>query len=201
MKYLIMLERIYKSIFKIFIFYILILNFFCFITTLNPKALINPFFIKNRTISVYLFLKHIIFESGIPTKIKDMELIEKTVTHISKKYNVDSLLIHAIIKVESEYNPFAISRTGAMGLMQIMPVTFFEMDFNDPFNIEENIEAGTKYLKIQLTNFKKLELALSAYNAGPSTIINNKIPEIVETKQYVKKILIEYTKLKSKEIH
>ncbi|KAA0257330.1 lytic transglycosylase domain-containing protein [Deferribacter autotrophicus] len=196
-----MLEKIYKSIFKLFILYLVVLNFLCFITTFNPKALINPFFIKNRTISVYLLLKHIIFESGIPVKIRDMEKINKTVNQVAEKYSVDPKLIHAIIKVESKYNPFAISRTGAMGLMQIMPITFFEMGFKDPFNIEENIEAGTKYLKIQLGYFKKLELALSAYNAGPGAITNNKIPEIFETKHYLKKILIEYTSLKSKETH
>ncbi|BAI80611.1 conserved hypothetical protein [Deferribacter desulfuricans SSM1] len=192
-----MLDKLYIRLLRLVILTIITLNFICFLTTFNPKALINPFFIKNRTISCYFLLKHIIFVSGIPTKIKDMDKINKTVESVSKKHMVDPLLIHAVIKVESKYNPFAISKTGAMGLMQLMPKTFFSLGFENPFDIEQNIEAGTMYLSTLLKRFNSLELALSAYNAGPSSIVNNSIPNIGETKHYVKKIIREYNQLKT----
>lgn len=177
-----------------FITFLLTLNAFCFVTTLNPKSLINPFFIKSRTHSVFLLLKFIILEKGIILKYTDRNVIKEFIKETAEKYGVDPLLIHAVVEVESGYNEFAISQTGAMGLMQIMPYTFFEMGFKSPYNYRENIEAGVRYLTIQLKNFTDIKLALSAYNAGPRRVYKKmQIPEIVETQNYVKKVLEIYT--------
>lgn len=119
---------------------------------------------------------------------------EELIKKYSEKYNVEEILIKAVIEAESGYRRFAISRAGAMGLMQIMPVTFHEQGFENPFDIEQNIEAGTKYLSVQLKHFDKIELALAAYNAGPGKVRSNgyKVPDIGETKLYVEKIMNRY---------
>ena|GEM_PF-2395250 len=114
---------------------------------------------------------------------------DKIIAQAAKKHNVNFLLIKAIIKVESNFNPGAISGKGAKGLMQIMPSNYDSLDINNPFDPTENIMGGTKYLKLLLIKFGKLELALAAYNAGPNeTIKYEGIPPFSETKIYVKKV-------------
>lgn len=110
------------------------------------------------------------------------------------KYDIDPSLVKAIIKTESNWNQRAVSRKGAMGLMQLMPATASEMALRDPFNPEENIEGGTRYLRYLLERFNgDLTLALAAYNAGPKTIeIFGTMPPITETRQYVNKVLSLY---------
>ncbi|MEF3255797.1 MAG: lytic transglycosylase domain-containing protein [Deferribacterales bacterium] len=192
-----MVERVYKNILYSFIVFLLFINTVCFITTFNPKAIINPFFIKSRTFSVYLLLKYIITETGLIIRSPSPEQLEEKIKTLSDKYRIDPELVKIVIQVESKYKKFAISRTGAIGLMQVMPNTFFEMGFQKPFDINENLEAGIKYLSIQLKNFKNIELALSAYNAGPSRVKNNQVPKIGETESYVKKITEQYSKIRT----
>ena len=132
-------------------------------------------------------------ENGIILRRTDESTIRKFVEETAEKYQVDPKLVDAIVQVESQYNEFAISRTGAIGLMQVMPYTFFEMGFKSPYNYRENIEAGVKYLSIQLRNFSDLKLALSAYNAGPKRVYKYmQVPNILETRNYVKKVLEIY---------
>ncbi len=112
----------------------------------------------------------------------------------SERYGVSFPLLKALIKVESNFNPKAVSRAGALGLMQIMPDNIREFNINDPFDPRENIMGGARYLKKMLQRFNgELALALAAYNAGPSTVERFRtIPPIKETENYVKKVLKNY---------
>ena len=112
----------------------------------------------------------------------------------AKRYGLDPELIKAVIKVESSFNPYAVSEKGAMGLMQLMPRTAEEMQVRSPFEAKENIMGGSRYLRKMLNLFDgDLRLGLAAYNAGPNRILENGIiPKIPETEKYVKKVMQEY---------
>ena len=114
----------------------------------------------------------------------------------AERYSLDPELIRSIIKVESNFNPFAVSEKGAMGLMQLMPGTAEEMHVREPFEASDNIMGGSRYLRKMLNLFEgDLRLGLAAYNAGPNRVLENRrIPKIPETKQYVEKVLREYGK-------
>lgn len=122
-------------------------------------------------------------------KTKD-ERISGKVSQVSKRYGLPEELVHAVIKTESNYDQYAVSRAGAMGLMQLMPQTALDMGVKMPFDIEQNIEGGAKYLKLMLERYDgNLEKALAAYNAGPHRVdAVNGIPAIDETQDYVVKI-------------
>ncbi len=108
----------------------------------------------------------------------------------ARKYGVSPRLAKSMIEVESGWNPGALSRKGAMGLMQLMPETARLYGISDPFDPEENIDAGIRYLKYLIDRFGKLEFALAAYNAGPTTVDKYRgIPPFRETRNYVKAIM------------
>ena len=117
----------------------------------------------------------------------------------SQRTGVSVPLIKAIIKAESDFNPTAVSKKGAKGLMQIMPQNFKPLGINDPFDPWQNINAGTRYFRQLYDRFNgKLSLSLAAYNAGPKAVDQYKtIPPYVETENYVRKVLKYYYNFKN----
>lgn len=114
--------------------------------------------------------------------------IDAAVQQASQTYGIPAQTIYGMIARESAFNPQAVSKKGGQGLMQLMPGTATEMGVKDPFNIEQNINGGTKYLKQQLTDYEGDEaLALAAYNAGPNNV-EDEVPDIPETQRYVKEV-------------
>lgn len=112
----------------------------------------------------------------------------------SRRYGLDANLIRAVIHTESSFNPKAVSSKGAQGLMQLMPETAKEMGVRNPFDPEQNIMGGTRYLRRQLDTFEgDVVLSLAAYNAGPTLVKKlGRVPQIDETKRYLKKVISYY---------
>ena len=119
---------------------------------------------------------------------------EGIILQASRRFGVDVALVKAVIKAESDFNHRAVSQKGAQGLMQLMPQTSDAMAVGNPFDPEENIFGGTRYLSILLKRFKSdKRLALAAYNAGPERVETyNGVPPIPETEQFVKKVMNYY---------
>jgi Transglycosylase SLT domain len=112
--------------------------------------------------------------------------LDAIVEKASRAHNVDPLLVHSIIKVESNYNAHAVSNKGAEGLMQLTPSTARMLGVSNSFDPAQNIEAGVKYLKYLKDLYKDDRLALAAYNAGPGAVDKYKwIPPYAETQNYV----------------
>jgi transglycosylase-like protein with SLT domain/uncharacterized protein DUF4124 len=110
------------------------------------------------------------------------------------RHGVDPALVHAIVKVESDFNPNAMSRKGAMGLMQLMPQTALDYNVRNSFNPGENIDGGVKYLRYLIDRYDgNLSLALAAYNSGETAVKKwGTIPPFPETQNYVQRILKLY---------
>ena len=113
------------------------------------------------------------------------------IAEAAKVYDVPFSLVKAVIKVESNFNPAAVSPSGARGLMQLMPATAKDLGVADSFDPKANVMGGVRYLKQMLKRFNgSIPLALAAYNAGPERIgPRREIPRIEETKGYVRKVL------------
>jgi len=122
------------------------------------------------------------------------QTINRYIQLAAANHQVDPLLIKAVIKAESNFDPTALSPKGAQGLMQLMPGTARDMAVNDPFDPLQNINGGTKYLRYLLDNFKgNVELSLAAYNAGPGNVAPyGVVPGIPETQNYVAKVMETY---------
>jgi hypothetical protein len=136
-----------------------------------------------------------VHRQSVRSDFKDAADYHSIVHEKAAVYNMDPSLIKAVIKTESNWNSKAISRKGAVGLMQLMPSTASDMNVHNPFNPEENIEGGTRYLKYLIERFNgDITLALAAYNAGPKTVEKfGYVPPITETKQYVSRVLSLYS--------
>ena len=121
------------------------------------------------------------------------ELYESIIQEAAAMHGVDEDLVRAVIQTESGFDPKAVSRVGAKGLMQMMPATAKRMGVEDPFDPRDNIMGGVKYLRLLLDKFKgNVPLALAGYNAGPRKVAKFKgIPPYKETRGYVKKVLRE----------
>jgi len=110
------------------------------------------------------------------------------------RHGVDPALVHALVKVESDFNPYALSKKGAMGLMQLMPQTAVDMNVQNSFSPNENINGGVKYLRYLIDRYEgNLSLALAAYNSGETAVKKwGTIPPFKETQNYVQRVLKLY---------
>jgi hypothetical protein len=122
------------------------------------------------------------------------ESLRLLVNTISKNYGVDPALVHAVMKTESNFNRFAVSKKGALGLMQLIPDTGRRYGVRDFFDPAQNVDGGVQHLKFLLEKFNgNLDLSLAAYNAGENLVERlGRIPPIPETKNYVRKIRAIY---------
>jgi soluble lytic murein transglycosylase-like protein len=120
--------------------------------------------------------------------------IDAAIDKAAARHNVDPNLVRALVKVESNFNPNAVSRKGAMGLMQLMPSTARQLKVSNPFNPEENVDAGVRHLKKLLESYNgNVPLSLAAYNAGSGAVSRSAgIPRYRETRNYVRRITTLY---------
>ena len=116
--------------------------------------------------------------------------IDAAIEAAAARHNVDPSLVRSVIKVESNFNPNAVSRKGAMGLMQLMPQTARSLNVTNPFDPEQNVDAGVRHLKKLMESFGgSVPLSLAAYNAGAGAVARSGgIPRYAETRDYVRRI-------------
>jgi soluble lytic murein transglycosylase len=117
-------------------------------------------------------------------------VISSIISRHAAAFRLEEALVRAVIKAESGYNSRAVSKKGALGLMQLMPETARLMKVGDPLDVEENIRGGSRYLRLMLDEFNgDLDLALAAYNAGPNAVRRHGgIPPYEETRTYVDRV-------------
>jgi soluble lytic murein transglycosylase-like protein len=116
--------------------------------------------------------------------------IDTAIEQAAARHNVDPNLVRAVVKVESNFNPNAVSRKGAMGLMQLMPSTARQLNVKNPFDPEQNVDAGVRHLKQLLQSYGgDIKLTLAAYNAGAGAVARSSgVPHYAETQNYVRRI-------------
>ena len=111
----------------------------------------------------------------------------------AREHEVEPALVKAVIAAESNFDPEAVSRKGAQGLMQLMPVTATDLGVEDPLRPMENVRAGTRYLRLMLDRYGDVERAVAAYNAGPAAVDRyGGVPPYRETQDYVRRVLTYY---------
>src|SRR5271156_4455500 len=116
--------------------------------------------------------------------------IDAAIDQAAARHNVDPSLVRSVVKVESNFNPNAVSRKGAMGLMQLMPATARSLNVSNPFDPQQNVDAGVRHLKKLLESYGgDVRLSLAAYNAGAGAVARSAgIPRYAETRNYVRRI-------------
>jgi soluble lytic murein transglycosylase-like protein len=116
--------------------------------------------------------------------------VDSAIEQAAARHNVDPSLVRAVVKVESNFNPNAVSRKGAMGLMQLMPSTARQLRVKNPFDPEQNVDAGVRHLKQLLESYGgDIKLTLAAYNAGAGAVARSSgVPHYAETQNYVRRI-------------
>jgi hypothetical protein len=124
------------------------------------------------------------------------DMFNPIIEKYARNYQLDPSLIHSIIATESDFNPKAVSPKGAQGLMQLMPSTAARLGVTNSFDPEQNIRGGVQHFRWLMDNFNNdLQLSLAAYNAGENLVQRlGRVPEIKETREYVKKVTAKYDK-------
>ncbi len=140
------------------------------------------------------------YRSAGKRSVKNSHIYDAWIHATAARYGVDYALIKAIIHIESGFDHLAVSRRGARGLMQLMPETSRELHVHNPFNPQQNIDAGVRYFRQIMNDFNgDISLSLAAYNAGPNLVKRiGRIPAIPETRKYVRKVLKMYQIYKGK---
>lgn len=139
----------------------------------------------------------------LPSSIARKVDYDKVVDAVARTYGLESALLHAVISVESRYRPDAVSRKGAAGLMQLMPVITQHYGVSNPFDPVQNLHGGAKYLRYLLQAYNNdVSLALAAYNAGETAVAKygNRIPPYRETVKYVPRVLGFYRKYRAESL-
>jgi len=118
---------------------------------------------------------------------------DRLILQLGRRHRVEPALVKAVIAAESNFQPDAVSRVGAQGLMQLMPATAQELGVESPFVVRENIEGGVRYLRRMLDRYGDVTRALAAYNAGPTAVDRyGGVPPYPETRTYVARVLEYY---------
>ncbi|PKN70682.1 MAG: lytic transglycosylase [Deltaproteobacteria bacterium HGW-Deltaproteobacteria-12] len=146
--------------------------------------------IPNAKYVLVLKEKRILFRRNL-----DINKFDQLIITAAGKHKIDPALIKAVIKAESNFNHQAVSPVGAQGLMQLMPSTASQLQVEDAFHPEKNIEGGVRYLRYLLNLYRgNLPLALAAYNAGEGAVskYNNQVPPYRETRNYINRVLSYY---------
>jgi len=143
---------------------------------------------------IYLPSEKSLMGKNRPALNMDRDGAEKLVREAAERHRVDPALIRAVIETESNWNPLAVSRKGAVGLMQLIPTTAQRFGVNDLYSPQQNVDAGVKYLKTLLERYNgNLDLALAAYNAGEGAVDRaHGVPSYRETRNYVQRVQSAY---------
>jgi soluble lytic murein transglycosylase-like protein len=158
-----------------------------------------------RSAGILLLAMAIVGAMPVPTKSDfdgrpryDRQEIRRAIAFYAKRYRLDPALLRAVIKTESDFRPDAVSRKGAVGLMQLTPETAATLRVGNLHDPIQNIGGGAKQLRHLLNLYEgDLRLTLAAYNAGVHRVKGGRIPRIRETRRYVKKVLKYYEKYRS----
>ncbi len=150
--------------------------------------------------SIVSFEPEDVFPENAPTRTATGKL-DNIIHAAAARHGVDEKLISSVIAAESNFNPRAVSKKQAQGLMQLLPTTAAHFAVKDAFDPAQNIEAGTRYLKQLLQQYRgDLVLALAAYNAGPEVVARyGGVPPIAETRAYIRRVTERYSSLSAKE--
>ncbi|MFK7895195.1 MAG: lytic transglycosylase domain-containing protein [Myxococcota bacterium] len=141
---------------------------------------------------------HSITPNGRRSRIPEETYYDRMIMRHSERNKVEPALVKAVIAAESNFEPFAVSRVGAQGLMQLMPQTAEELGVRTPFLADDNIDGGSRYLRMMLDRYGDVTRALAAYNAGPKAVDRYKgVPPYKETQAYVKRVLKYYRHYRS----
>ena len=155
-----------------------------------PRLHLTP----RRAASIYLPPGTSFTGKNRPGMNLDRDGAEKLVREAAERHRIDPALVRAVIETESNWNPSAISRKGAVGLMQLIPTTAQRFGVDDLYSPQQNVDAGVRYLKTLLERYNgNLDLALAAYNAGEGAVDRaHGVPSFRETRNYVQRVQSAY---------